>query len=78
MTPRLISKAAFAERVLEILREIEESGQPVLITDGSHPIVKVQPYFGDGQVIQASLTGTLISYVDPTEPVGEQDWEALH
>jgi prevent-host-death family protein len=72
-----ISKANFKARALEVLRQVESSGQPVLITDHGRPVVKIAPYFGDDDAIRASLRGTVLFYKDETEPVGLEDWEAL-
>ena len=71
------SKAAFKARALEILRRVQETGEPVLITDRGRPVVRLEPYFGDDDAVLASLRGSVLAYDRPTEPVGEDTWEAL-
>ena len=77
-TPRSrISKAEFKARALEIMRQVQESGQPVVVTDRGHPVVQVAPYYGERDALRASFAGSVLRYDDPTEPVGADDWEAL-
>lgn len=72
---QVISKAQFKAQALEYLRNVEKQKQPLIITHGGKPVVKIVPY----KQIQAleSLRGSVIYYKDPTKPVGEEDWEAL-
>lgn len=72
-----VSKASFKARALEIFRRVESSGEPVLITDRGRPVLKLVPYYGDEDAALASLRGTVLAYANPTEPVGDADWEAL-
>lgn len=72
---QVVSKAQFKAQALEYLRAVENKKQPLIITHGGKPVVKIVPY----QQVQTleSLRGSVIYYKDPTEPVGEEDWEAL-
>src|SRR5260370_29934351 len=73
-----ISKANFKARALEIFRRVQETGEPVLITDRGRPVLRLEPYYGeDDDAVLASLRGTVLAYQKPTEPVGENAWEAL-
>lgn len=72
-----ISKANFKARALEIFRRVQETGEPVLITDRGRPVLRLEPYFGEDDAVLASLRGSVTRYDEPTEPVGENDWEAL-
>jgi prevent-host-death family protein len=72
-----ISKANFKARALEVLRQVEKTGQPILITDRGRPVLKIEPYFGTNEEILASLRGSVLFYKDETEPVGLEDWEVL-
>ena len=72
-----ISKAAFKARALEILRRVEASGEPVVITDRGRPVLRIEPYFGDEAGVLESLRGSVVAYQHPTEPIGPSDWEAL-
>ncbi len=72
-----ISKANFKARALEIFRRVQETGEPVLITDRGRPVLRLEPYYGEDDAVLASLRGSPMRYDDPTQPVGENDWEAL-
>ena len=72
-----VSKANFKARALEIFRRVQETGEPVLITDRGRPVLRLEPYYGEDDAVLASLRGTVLHYHQPTEPVGEKDWEAL-
>jgi prevent-host-death family protein len=72
-----VSKAAFKARALEILRRVQATGEPVIITDRGRPVLRLEPYFGDDDAVLASLRGSVLAYVDPTEPAEPAAWEAL-
>ena len=72
-----ISKANFKARALEIFRRVQETGEPVLITDRGRPVLRLEPYYGEDDAVLASLRGSVVHYEQPTEPVGEDNWEAL-
>ena len=72
-----VSKANFKARALEIFRRVQETGEPVLITDRGRPVLRLEPYYGDDDAVLASLRGSVLTYREPTEPVGEDAWEAL-
>ncbi|WP_237683958.1 type II toxin-antitoxin system Phd/YefM family antitoxin [Pseudaminobacter soli (ex Zhang et al. 2022)] len=76
MTNR-VSKSQFKARALEFFREIEASGEPMIITDHGEPKLEVRPYSRPKRDPREFLRGTVIRYEDPFEPVGLEDWEAL-
>ena len=43
MTPVTISKSKLKARMLEIFRELEESGQELIVTDNGKPVLKIVP-----------------------------------
>ena len=75
--PNTISKAAFKARALEILRRVQATGEPVVITDRGRPVLRLEPYFGEDDAVLASLRGSVLAYHDPTEPAAVAAWEAL-
>ena len=77
MTGTAMSKAAFKARVLEILRQVEASGEAVIITDRGQPVVRVGPYYGGEDALISSLRGSVLEYRDPPAPVDQEAWEAL-
>ena len=72
-----ISKSRFKARALEYFREVERTGAELVITDHGRPVVKVVPFEAEpGQALRL-LRETVVEYGDPTEPVGDSDWEVL-
>jgi len=72
-----VSKSQFKAKALEILRRVEATGEPVLVTDHGKPTIEVRRHRSLERSPLDLLRGSVVDYVDPTEPVGEQDWEAL-
>ncbi len=72
-----VSKSRFKARALEYLRQVEDTGEPVIVTDKGRPAVEVRRYRSDSRSPLARLRDSVIEYEAPTEPVGEGDWEAL-
>jgi antitoxin (DNA-binding transcriptional repressor) of toxin-antitoxin stability system len=71
-----VSKSDFKARALEYFREVEGSGQPLVVTDHGKPVLEVRPYRQTMRDPLDVLRGTLVRYEDPLEPVGEDEWEA--
>lgn len=78
--PRQVSKSRFKAHALELFRQIEASGEPLVITDHGRPTLVVQPYRptdpGAADPLQ-QLRGTVLRYEAPFQPVAEGEWEAL-
>lgn len=72
-----ISKSQFKPKALEYFRQVERTGKPLVITDHGRPVLKIVPYSSDPEQALRQLCGTVLEYIDPTEPVGTEDWEAL-
>lgn len=73
----MISKSQFKTRALHYFREVEKTGQELIISDRGKPILKIVPYPENPEDALKSLRNTVVKYKDPTEPVGLQEWEAL-
>ena len=69
-----VSKSEFKAQVLQYLRSVEKKKQPLVVTHGGKPVVQIIPY--KEPTFLQSLRKTVLSYKDPTEPVGDKDWEA--
>lgn len=76
MSRQTVSKSRFKARALEHLRQVEETGNELVITDRGTPVVKVVPYDSDPAALLKPLRGSVRRYVDPLDPVGEKDWTA--
>ena len=73
----IVSKSQFKPKALEYLRLVEDLKRPLTITHGGKPVVRIIPYVDDQPKRALSLKGTVLLYDNPTDPVGEDDWEAL-
>lgn len=72
-----VSKTQFKAKALEYFRQVEASGKHVIVTDNGRPTIEVRRYKTDERPPLERLHGSVIELVDPFEPVGEDDWEAL-
>lgn len=73
----LVSKSQFKARALEFFRQVEASGEAVVVTDHGQPTLEVRPYRPHTRNPLDILRGSVLRYDNPTAPVGEDDWEAL-
>ncbi|QQX84086.1 type II toxin-antitoxin system Phd/YefM family antitoxin [Cupriavidus necator] len=69
MAGGLISKTEFKARALEYFRQIEASGDPVIVTDHGKPTLEVRRCRGLERDPLQVLRGTVLHYDAPTEPV---------
>jgi len=72
-----ISKSEFKSKALEFFRQVESSGTPLIVTDHGKPSIEICPYHSIERSALDKLKGSVTGYIDPTEPVGEDDWEIL-
>ena len=72
-----VSKSKFKPRALEYFREVEKTGKELIISDRGKPVLKIVPYSENPLESLKMLRNSVIKYVDPTEPVGIEDWESL-
>jgi len=72
-----VSKSQFKSKALEFFRQVEKSGEPIVITDHGEPKLEVRPF----RLLQddplSRLLGTVLRFERPTEPVAEDQWEAI-
>ena len=74
---KMISKSQFKPRALHYFREIEKTGQELIISDHGKPVLKIVPYKENPEEALKALRNTVVKYEDPTAPVGLEDWEAI-
>lgn len=72
-----VSKSQFKARALEIFRQVETSGESVVVTDHGQPTLEVRPYRPLMRPPLDVLRGSVLRYDHPTAPVAEDDWEVL-
>jgi antitoxin (DNA-binding transcriptional repressor) of toxin-antitoxin stability system len=71
-----VSKAEFKAKALEYFRQVEASGESVIVTDHGKPVLEVRPYYNAERGPLDLLCGSVVRYENPTDPVGEDEWEA--
>lgn len=71
----LISKTEFKAHAHEVLREIENSGQPRVITDHGKPTLEIRKLRQTEIPPLELLRGTVVKYEQATQPVSDEDWE---
>lgn len=72
-----VSKSQFKAKALELFRKVESSGDAVIVTDHGVPTIEVRQYRKTDRSPLEVLKGSVTEYSEPTEPVGEGEWEAL-
>lgn len=75
--PVYVSKSQFKARALDYFRQIEKSGEGVIITDRGIPVLEIHPLNFLDECAPGKLRGTVLGYQDPFEPVGAHDWDVL-
>lgn len=72
-----VSKSQFKAKALEMFRQVEATDESVIVTDHGKPTIEVRKYRSTERTPLQLLKGSVIEYIDPNEPVGEDDWEML-
>jgi hypothetical protein len=72
-----VSKSRFKAKALEFFRQVETTGEPVVVTDHGQPKLEVRPYRPHTRDPLEVLRGSVLRYDQPTAPVAEADWEVL-
>jgi antitoxin (DNA-binding transcriptional repressor) of toxin-antitoxin stability system len=75
--PDQVSKSQFKARALELFRQVESSGTPVIVTDHGKPAIEVRKFRNRTRAPLDILRGSVIEYERPTDPVADHDWESL-
>jgi prevent-host-death family protein len=73
---KTVSKSHFKSHALELFRQVERTGKPIVITDRGTPVLRLSPYLDDPETSLRVLRETVVKYRAPFEPVGEDDWES--
>lgn len=70
-----VSKTEFKAKALEYFRQVEQSGEHVVVTDHGTPTLVVRPFHSLDRDPLEILSGTVVHYDNPTDPV-DVEWEA--
>ena len=68
----------FKAKALEYFRQIETSGEPIIVTDNGQPMLEVRRYAEPKRDPLHALQGTVLRYVRPTDPVADDEWDAAN
>lgn len=71
-----ISKTEFKAHALEVLREIEQSGKPRIITNHGKPTLEIRKLRQRKGTPLELLKGSVVEYAGFDQPVGVDDWSA--
>ncbi|MBO9331197.1 prevent-host-death protein [Achromobacter sp. HZ01] len=72
-----VSKTEFKARALELFRQVEATGEPIVVTDHGKPALEIRPYRAAPQRDPLEvLRGSVLRFDDPLSPVGDDVWEA--
>lgn len=74
---KAVSKSEFKAKALQKFRDIETTGESIIVTDHGKPTIEVRRYQPSGHSPLDLLKGSVTEYLDPLAPVGEGDWESL-
>lgn len=68
---RQVSKSQFKAHALELFRQVEASGEPIIVTDNGRPAIEVRRYRTDQRPPLERLRGSVIKLDNPFDPVWE-------
>jgi prevent-host-death family protein len=71
-----VSKSVFKAKALELFRQVERTGTPIVITDRGVPVLTLAPFRAAPSAAVALLRESVVKYNAATDPVGTDDWEA--
>ncbi|MBJ7264870.1 MAG: type II toxin-antitoxin system Phd/YefM family antitoxin [Burkholderiaceae bacterium] len=71
-----VSKTKFKARALEFFRQVEATGEPLVVTDHGKPALEIRPYRAIERNPLVVLRGSVVRFDDPLSPAGEDSWDA--
>ncbi|WP_286896058.1 type II toxin-antitoxin system Phd/YefM family antitoxin [Achromobacter sp. UBA2119] len=77
MHSQQVSKSEFKARALELFRQVEATGEPIVVTDHGRPALEIRPYRVPAKRNPLDmLRGSVLRFDDPFSPIGDDTWEA--
>ena len=70
----VVSKSELKARAFELFRQVQDSGEELIVTDRGKPVLKVVPYRLDVAGGPAALADSVLRYDEPLEPVAVEGW----
>ena len=72
-----VSKTEFKARALELFRQVEATGEAIVVTDHGKPALEIRPYRSAATRDPLdALRGSVVHFDDPFSPVGDDAWDA--
>ena len=71
-----VSKSHFIARALDLFRQVERTGKPIIITDQGTPVLRVVPYHDNTRLALSVLRNSVVKYRSPTKPIANNEWDA--
>jgi prevent-host-death family protein len=73
-----VSKSQFKAKALEYFRQVETSGEPIIVTDHGKPALEIRRVEEQKVDPLEKLKGSVLWYDRPFDPaVDEDEWEVL-
>jgi len=73
---RHVSKTEFKARALEFFRQVEATGEPIVVTDHGKPALEIRPYRAEQREPLVVLHNSVVRFDDPLSPISDDSWEA--
>ena len=64
-----VSKSEFKAKALEFFRQVEASGESLIVTDHGKPVVEMRPYREIERNLLDILRGSVMRYNNPADPI---------
>ncbi|MDN5844162.1 MAG: type II toxin-antitoxin system Phd/YefM family antitoxin [Alcaligenaceae bacterium] len=71
-----VSKSEFKARALEFFRQVEATGESIVVTDHGKPALEIRPYQTMVPDPLGVLRDSVARFDDPLSPIGDDSWEA--
>lgn len=74
---KAVTAAEFQAQCSQLIKEVIETGAPVVIIDNGHPVAQLGPVTGQAFTLVGAHKGKIQVIGDILEPIGDE-WEAEH
>lgn len=80
---KTVSKGKLKAKMLEYFREVEATGEPLVVTDHGREVLEVRPVTSNDRTVEvlreyaSAGTSKLPSAEEVMKPLPEEDWEVL-
>jgi antitoxin (DNA-binding transcriptional repressor) of toxin-antitoxin stability system len=72
-----VSKSVFKAQALEFCREVESTGESLILTDHGRPVLEVRPYEERERDPLETLRHSVARYERPIDPIADDEWESM-